>query len=217
MTIAAAAATAAASTAATTGATALHSLAGNFTDFLKLLMTQLQNQDPTSPMDTNQFTTQLVQFSGVEQQINANSSLTKLIDATQGNTLLQSTSLVGKEVELKGDQLSLQGGKAGVNITATAPGQATVGIYSAAGIKLREQTIPVATGSNSWSWDGRSSSGAQLPDGAYKVAVVNADGASQPFTVLATATGVQRVNDVVKVQLGSLLADFSSVQSVGGR
>ena len=73
------AATASSGTTATksTGSAALNSLSANFGDFLKLLMTQLQNQDPTSPLDTNQFTTELVQFSSVEQQINTNTSLTQ--------------------------------------------------------------------------------------------------------------------------------------------
>ena len=74
---------AASSTAASqTGSTALNSLSANFGDFLKLLMTQLQNQDPTSPLDTNQFTSELVAFSGVEQQINTNTSLTQLIHSS---------------------------------------------------------------------------------------------------------------------------------------
>ncbi len=72
----------AASAAAAAGGTAIKALSGNLTDFLGLLMTQLKNQDPTSPLDTNQFTSQLVQFSSVEQQINQNSSLTKLIELT---------------------------------------------------------------------------------------------------------------------------------------
>ena len=55
---------------------ALATLSGNFQNFLQMLMTQLKNQDPTSPMDTNQFTTELVQFSSVEQQISTNSNLT---------------------------------------------------------------------------------------------------------------------------------------------
>lgn len=213
MAIAAAAATAA----ATTGASAIGSLAGNFNDFLKLLMTQLQNQDPSAPMDANQFTSQLVQFASVEQQINTNTSLTKLIDATQGSTLLQATALVGQSVDVKSDQLSLQNGAAGIRFNAASPGTVKVGIYSQAGLKLREASIDATAGANAWSWDGRSSSGAKLPDGTYKVAVLNADGSAQPFTVSAVATGVQKVNDAMKVKLGALEVNFSAVQSVGAR
>ena len=87
---------------AATGTSALSKLSGNFNDFLKLLMTQLQNQDPTAPMDTNQFTTQLVQFSSVEQQIDTNASLNKLISLQQGGEVLQSAALVGKTVQVTG-------------------------------------------------------------------------------------------------------------------
>ena len=79
-----------------TGSAALNSLSANFGDFLKLLMTQLQNQDPTSPLDTNQFTSELVQFSSVEQQINTNTSLTQLIQLTQAGEVMQASSMTGK-------------------------------------------------------------------------------------------------------------------------
>src|SRR5580658_5675783 len=81
--------------AAAVGAGALQSLGTNFTEFLNLLMTQLQNQDPTAPMDSSQFTTELVQFTGVQQQVAANSSLTQLISMQQTSQVLQSSSLVG--------------------------------------------------------------------------------------------------------------------------
>src|SRR5665213_3159407 len=95
---AATAASSAASSAASGAAAAtnpLVALSSNFNDFLQMLMTQLQNQDPTSPMDTNAFTTELVQFSGVEQQINTNSSLTHLIQLTQAGETMQGTSMSG--------------------------------------------------------------------------------------------------------------------------
>ena len=71
------------------GTTTLTALAGNFNDFLTLLTTRLQNQDPTAPMDTNQFTSQLVQFTGVAEQIQTNSTLTSLLSAAQTQQLGQ--------------------------------------------------------------------------------------------------------------------------------
>src|SRR3954453_23870144 len=91
--------------------TSLSSLTSNFGDFLNLLMTQLKNQDPSSPMDTNAFTSQLVQYASVEQQINANSNLTKLIEATQSNGMLESGSVVGKQATVTSDHFILQDGK----------------------------------------------------------------------------------------------------------
>ena len=96
------------SVAAQTGSAALNSLSGNFSDFLTLLMTQLQNQDPTSPLDSNQFTSELVQFSSVEQQINTNSDLTQLIQLTQASQVEQSSGMLGKQVTVNSSQLSLR-------------------------------------------------------------------------------------------------------------
>lgn len=215
----AATATGTASGTATPG-NALSALSGNLNNFLSLLMTQLQNQDPTSPLDTNQFTSQLVQFSSVEQQINTNASLTKLIDATQGGTVLQAGGLVGKTVQATSDHLSLQNGAAGVSFTLPAAGPVTVAVANEAGTVLRSETVSGTSGANAWSWDGKDSSGRTLPDGSYRVSVtgVDASGASSavPFTVGGTATGIQRSNGALTVQVGALSVDLSQVQSVGG-
>ena len=71
-------------------------------------MTQLKNQDPSSPMDANSFTTELVQFSSVEQQINTNASLNTLIQLTQAGDVSQATAVVGKQVIVQSSQIPLQ-------------------------------------------------------------------------------------------------------------
>ena len=194
----------------------LSSVTNNFNNFLQLLMTQLQNQDPTSPMDTNQFTSQLVQFTSVEQQIDTNASLAQLITATQGNTLLQSSSLVGQQVAVSGNQLSLQNGTAGVSFTTPAAEKVNIGISTPAGVKVASATVNTTSGANQWTWNGTGSNGKKLADGVYKVTVAGADGSTVPFNVLATATGVQRTGtSALNVQLGQLSVDFGTVQSVG--
>ena len=70
-------------------------------------MTQLQNQDPTSPMDANSFTSELVEFSSVEQQINTNTSLTQLIQLTQASDVTQSAALLGKQVTVQSTRNSI--------------------------------------------------------------------------------------------------------------
>src|SRR4051812_45000764 len=84
--------------AAATATGAAKTLAGNFNTFLTLLTTQLQNQDPLNPMDSNQFTQQLVQFSHVEQQLNTNDNLKTLIDLTKNRGAADSMSYLGKTV-----------------------------------------------------------------------------------------------------------------------
>src|ERR1700761_9498284 len=106
--------TPAATTPSTTAANPLASLSSNFGDFLNLLMTQLQNQDPTSPLDANSFTSELVEFSSVAQQINTNSSLTQLIQLTQAEQVEQSSAILGKEVTVTFTQMALQGGSGSI-------------------------------------------------------------------------------------------------------
>ena len=202
-----------------TGSTALHSLSANFDDFLKLLMTQLQNQDPTSPLDTNQFTTELVQFSSVEQQINTNTSLTQLIQLTQVGEVMQASAMTGKQVTVSSDHVPLQNGKGTIVFTAPAAEPAAIAIYNDSGAKLTEATLTAVKGQNTWTWNGTDRSGHTVPDGSYKVAIVggNADGSTSalPFSVVGTATGVLSQSSGMQLELGALSVDFSKVQSVG--
>jgi flagellar basal-body rod modification protein FlgD len=195
------------------GGSPLASLSSNFTNFLNMLMTQLQNQDPTSPMDANQFTSELVQFTSVEQQINANNSLTQLIQYTQDGTMLQSAQMVGKQVAVNSTQLALQNGTAGVNYTAISAGPVSITITDSAGNILDQQTVQANQGENSWSWNGQTSSGTRLPDGAYNVTVAQG-GSTLPFAVVGTASGVQNTSSGLTLQLGSVSVPFSSLVSV---
>ena len=214
-----AAATASTAAAASTGNAALNSLSANFGDFLKLLMTQLQNQDPSSPLDTNQFTSELVQFSSVEQQINTNTSLTRLIQLTQAGEIMQGSSMTGKRVTVDSDHLPLQNGQGTLQFIAPAAQPVDIAIYNDSGAKLSESMLMATKGSNTWTWNGKTTSGTTLPDGSYKVAVTgaNADGTTSAltFSVVGTATGVQSQSNGMQLQLGALSVDFSKVQAVG--
>jgi flagellar basal-body rod modification protein FlgD len=215
----AAAAAASSTAAAQTGSTALNSLSANFGDFLNLLMTQLQNQDPTSPLDTNQFTSELVQFSSVEQQIDTNTSLTQLIQLTQGGEVMQASAMTGKRVTVSSDHVPLQNGQGTIQFTAPAAEPVDVVIYDANGNKLSDNTMMSVKGTNTWTWNGANSSGTTMPDGSYKVAVTAATAGGTttavPTSVIGTATGVLNQSNSIQLQLGALSVDFSQVQSVG--
>ena len=141
--------------ASTTGTNALQQLGSNFNQFLTLLTTQLRNQDPTSPMDTNQFTQELVQFTGVQQSVATNTNLTQLIKLQQGSEVLQSASVVGHKTIVSAGQISLQNGSGQVDFTAEAPERVAIAIVDGSGRPVRNVTLAAQAGSNSWSWDGR--------------------------------------------------------------
>lgn len=202
-----------------TGTTALGNLSGNFSTFLSLLMTQLKNQDPSSPMDANQFTSQLVQFSSVEQQIGTNSNLKQLIELSQASQIEQSASVIGKAVTVNSTQLSLQNSTAKVNFNTAAAEPVGIVVYNSAGAQVQTATLTSAAGANSWTWNGQNANGGTMPDGAYKVSVtalgVNGVSAQVPFTVTGTVTSVQNNAGTVQVQMGGLTLPFRAVQSVG--
>jgi flagellar basal-body rod modification protein FlgD len=208
-----------ASAIAQTGTSALGSLSDNFTDFLSLLMTQLQNQDPTSPLDSNQFTSELVQFTSVEQQISTNTDLTQLIQLTQASQIEQSASFIGKSVTVNSTQLSLQNSTAEINFNTATAEPVGIAVTNSAGTQIQTATLTSTAGSNSWTWNGQSATGSTMPDGAYNVSVVaagvNGSAAEIPFTVTGTATSVQNNAGTVEVQMGGLTLPFSAVTSVG--
>ena len=201
------------------GTNALGTLTSNFSNFLGLLMTQLRNQDPTSPMDANRFTSELVQFSSVEQQINTNTSLTQLIQLTQATEITQSSAILGKQVTVQSNQIALQNGTGSLRFTAPGPETVTISVQDGKGTAIRQATMKASAGDNGWTWDGKGAHGQTLSDGAYNVVVTGgaagAKAAALPFTVVGTATGVTAQNNVVNLRLGSLSVPFSAVRSVG--
>ena len=143
------------SASATANATNNAEIASNFTTFLKLLTTQLQNQDPLSPMDTNQFTQQLVEFASVEQQMKSNDSLATLVSLNQVAQSTSALALVGATVVVDGSTTQLTGGKANWSLNVTKPATATVTIKDATGQTADSPAIasaptPTADGCRGW-------------------------------------------------------------------
>ena len=207
-----------ASTTASTGTSsnaALNSLSSNFNSFLQLLMTQLQNQDPSSPVDTDQFTQELVEFSGVQQQVNTNTNLSSLIQLTQGESVEQASSLLGKQVTASSSQITLQGGTGSINFTAPSAEAATISITDAAGNVINSGTVNAVAGANSWSWNGANAGGGTEPDGSYAIGVTDPSGNPLSLDVSGTATGVADNSGVVDVDLGTQVIPLTSGVSVG--
>jgi flagellar basal-body rod modification protein FlgD len=197
-------------------------LGSDFNTFLTLLTTQLRNQDPTKAMSPEQMTAQLVQFAQVEQQIRANASLRELIGLQQGSQLIAAAPLLGRQVEVEGGRLALQGGAATLRLPAAgAVGEATVLIQDGQGRTLREERVALGKEPREWRWDGRDAAGQLLPDGAYGFAViagVDAAGAPQALdaTALARVTGVERRGGELRLMLGGFDVGFDRVRSLPG-
>ena len=189
------------------------SLAGDFNTFLTLLTTQLQNQDPLDPLDTENFTQQLVQFAGVEQQISTNSNLETLIGLQSSVDRFGALSLIGADVELATNDAFSAGDGAAWRFTAEAPGETlTARIQDAAGRTVRETTIEASPGAQSFVWNGRDERGDAAPAGAYSLVLTRA-GAEGAAAQRVEAFGVTRVNAVdvagEAAQIETALGGFS--------
>ena len=211
-----------ASTAAATSAikNSRTSLATNYQTFLTLLTTQLKNQDPTKPLDNNEFTQQLTQMTGVEQQLLSNELLTKL-DNQSADSLGNAVNLIGKLATVKTNSNMLQSGKADWTYDMPAgASSATIQIKNAQGSLIYSGDVSDLTaGPKTFSWNGTTNSGANLAAGGpylATIAVQNADKTSASITPLVKGlvTGVETANGAVLVSLGTNKVASSSVIGV---
>jgi flagellar basal-body rod modification protein FlgD len=194
-------------------------LSGDMDTFLKLLTTQLQNQDPTAPMDANQLTEQLVQFSTVEQQINTNATLEQLLSLQQSSQLGEAAGLVGRRVAVETDRLPLQQGRAEVNLPAAGAARtARIEVRDASNQLVRTSDVPLGSSASTWRWDGLDSRGRQRPDGLYRVTVSGraADGAATPvaFSVTGTVTGALRESGAVMLRMDGLTVGYDRLRDL---
>jgi flagellar basal-body rod modification protein FlgD len=173
-------------------------LADNFQTFLTLLTTQLKNQNPLDPLDTNQFTQQLVQFAQVEQQLKSNDQLATLISVQQAMQTTQALGYVGHIVAIEGKTTALANGSAGWSLTATKPATATVNISNATGATVYTGTFSIQAGTQNFIWDGRNNNGVLQPDGEYTISVVATDASGQSTAVSTEIQGVVDSVDVSK-------------------
>ena len=195
------------------------SLADTFDNFLLLLTTQLENQDPLSPMDTNQFTEQLVAFSGVEQAIKTNERLDNLIALQQGNQLTAAAGFVGRTVEAEAGQIALVDGAATVSYALAASSAETeISIVDRSGIVVRTLPGETATGLHRYTWDGTDNFGNPLPDGIYGVAVTAVDSGGDRRAIgtgtVGRVTGVEIVNGEATLSISGLKVPLSQVVSI---
>lgn len=170
----------------------------DFDQFLFLLTQQLKNQDPLEPMDTAQFTSQLVQYSNVEQSIKVNDNLKSLISLQQSNTMVGLLGYIGKDIEAAGEKLPLVNSQ--VKFKYALPERAdalTIKIKDKDGKVVRDIVGENTAGAHDMVWDGKDNNGVQLADGAYTLevkAVKNENGVPKDMTIYTAMVG--RVNAI---------------------
>ena len=195
-------------------------LASNFTQFLTLLTTQLKNQNPLDPMDTNQFTQQLVQFAQVEQQLKGNDRLDSILANSKAASSASATSYIGKTVTTDGTTADLKDGSATWNLTpARDATKAVVTISDSKGNVVGTQTTSLAAGSQTFSWNGKNSSGLAAPEGTYTIKVSASDATGATVQVAtATSGSVDKVDlsgDSPVLIIGTSRVPLSSVTGIG--
>ena len=212
--------TASSSTAVTQGKSSLGK-----DDFMKLMISQLKNQDPLNPMDGTAFSAQLAQFSSLEQLSNLNAYMKQSVDAnatlTQSinNTLI--TGLIGKDVKLSGGDLKLNGQESitlGYNLPVDAK-SAIINIYNESGGLVKTiYGIPTNSGIDKLSWDLFDNNGNKLPNGKYKfeVEAVNMSGDKMTIDIfkMGTIDGVRFTDQGTVLLVGGAeysLADIAEV------
>jgi flagellar basal-body rod modification protein FlgD len=180
-------------------------LAGNFQTFLTLLTTQLQNQNPLSPLDTNQFTQQLVQFASVEQQLKTNDQLTTLVSLQQTAQSTQALGFVGKTAVVDGSTVALSKSSATWDLSIPKDSNVTISITNSTGQTVFTGSYAVNAGNNQpFTWDGKGKDGTQWPDGQYKLTATATDTAGNPVAVSTQIQGL--VNSVDLTQSPPLLS-----------
>ncbi len=210
-----------ASTAQAANSAASQSLAGNFDTFLQLLTTQLQNQDPLSPMDTSQFTQQLVEFASVEQQINTNTNLQTLISLQQTTEDTSALQLVGSTITVSGNAATLSNAtnsSATWSLSTSTPATANVTISSSTGQTAYTGTTSLSAGTQSYTWNGQGTNGVTWPDGTYTLSI-NATGANgQAVTVSTqvqgTVSGVNLSQNPPTLTVNGQSVQISQIQSI---
>jgi flagellar basal-body rod modification protein FlgD len=195
------------------------SLATNYSQFLTLLTTQLKNQDPLNPMNSQDFTNQLISLSGVEQQISQTSKLNDLLQVNQASAVNSALGYIGKQVDYVGGTMQYDGNPVEVKYSlASAATQAKISIADANGNVVYTSDAELTAGGHSFDWDGKDSSGNALAKGDYTVTIgaVDKDGTSiKSYTIVpATVTGVETLDGQVYLNIGDQKVSIGSVEAV---
>ena len=196
------------------------SIAGNFQTFLTLLTTQLQNQNPLDPLDTNQFTQQLVEFAGVEQQLKTNDSLQTLVTAQQTAQATQALEFVGKTAIVAGSTTALSNSKATWELNVPSTSTISISIANSAGQTVYSGNFSANAGNNQpFTWNGQGNDGTQWPDGLYTLTATAPDGSGNTVSIATQVGGTVSAVDLTQspplLSINGQSYTISQVKAIG--
>ncbi len=187
--------------------------------FLNLLITQIRNQDPLSPMDNQQFISQLTEFTNLEvmQEISGKMDDNMGLTESLNNTMM--LGLVGRSVTVEGEAVEVRDGEpTGNQVQVNGPATATIVVRDAAGNEVATYTRNLKYGVNDIGWDGRRADGQSAADGNYEleITVADAEGVAQPFASFMTAPvdGIRYQNGLAVVEVAGLRFSVGEIYEV---
>jgi flagellar basal-body rod modification protein FlgD len=200
-------------------ATSQAKLEEDLNQFLNLLVTQLKNQDPLDPMDATEFTSQLVQFASVEQQIKTNGHMEKLLNLSETSQVSTMVNFIGTAVEATGNKLALQGKNTAFTYSINQnASEVQISIQNEKGITVFFGEGETTTGTHGFTWDGKSANGTQHQDGVYTLIVTAKDASGDLMnvdqTIFGNVTGAGVEDGQVSLFLDDVIIPMENVLSV---
>ncbi|MEP2942869.1 MAG: flagellar hook capping FlgD N-terminal domain-containing protein [Hyphomicrobiales bacterium] len=195
-------------------------LVQNFDTFLQLLVAQIQNQDPTDPVETETFTQQLVQFSELEQSIQSNDNLETILSSIESQNAASVVSYIGSTVNAQGNTAVLTNGEATFNVQAGAAiPEAQITIRDSLGAVVLQSTQQLQQGNNQFVFDGQGTNGRQFEDGgAFTISVTGNDVNENPVNISTSVSGIVDGVDfsgaVPSLLIGTTNVPITAVNSV---
>ena len=204
----------------TLGSSTDQTIAGNFQTFLTLLTTQLQNQNPLDPLDTNQFTQQLVEFAGVEQQLKTNDSLSTLVSMQQTAQATQALEFVGKTAIVSGGTTALSNSSATWELNVPSTSTINISITNSTGQTVYTGNFSANAGNNQpFTWNGQGNDGTQYPDGLYTLTATASDGSGNnvaiPTQVGGTVSAVDLTQSPPLLSINGQSYTISQIKAIG--
>jgi flagellar basal-body rod modification protein FlgD len=203
----------------TSTADAQSSLQDTANEFLTLLTTQLQNQDPTNPMDSTAMTNQLIQLSSTEQQLAQTDKLNDILQIDQANASNIALSYIGKQVDYVGNVMQFNGSPTDIKYSLPSATTTTqISISDSAGNVVYQSPGELTAGGHAFTWDGKDSNGNVLPSGNYTVGITAADSTGTAVTattlVPSLVDGIETISGQLYLDIGDQQVPIGSVQAV---